>query len=300
MNAHMAPWRRWVEFHLLEKPLAWIAPLALVMVGLSLYPFFYSIYLSVHEFNSFRRELVFVGFDNWMRMFTDAKAIRAFSVTMIYFSVCLVAELVLGLALALLLDGASRMYGFLRSLMLLPLVIPPAVVGMMFLLMENSQFGIISWLLTEMGLISPDEPLLVSSTTALIGVMIADIWQWTPFITLIMLAGLRSLPREPFEAAVLDGAKFSHMLFSLALPMMSRVIAVATLVRGIDLFRTFDYVFVMTSGGPGIATQTLSYYTWKQSFAFIKWGYGATLSLFAVIFLIILAQLLIKAARIRW
>ena len=117
---------------------------------------------------------------------------------------------------------------------------------------------------------------------------------------LIFLAGLRALPQEPFEAAVLERAKFRHLLFHLILPMLRPVLAVAVLIRGFDLFRTFDYVFAMTSGGPGVATMTLSFYTWKQSLAFIKWGYAATLSLFSIIVLIIAADLFVKAAKIRW
>lgn len=291
---------RWVEYRLLERPAVWVLPLTLMLGVFALYPFFYSIYLSAHEFNSFRRSFVFVGWDNWIKLFSDAQAIKSFLVTVVYMFVCLFVELLLGLVVALLLDADGRSYGFLRSLMLLPLVIPPAVTGMIFLLMEDSQFGILSWALVESGLLEFGKPLLSTPSTALAAVMLADIWQWTPFMALIMLAGLRSLPRDPFDAAVLEGARFRHLLFMLALPMMRRVIAVAVLVRGIDLFRVFDYVFVMTSGGPGIATQTLSYYTWKQSFAFIKWGYGATLSLFSVIFLVVLAHLFIRAAKIRW
>ena len=283
-----------------DRPWVWLGPLTLVLGVFALYPFVYNIWLSLHEFNSFKREFVYVGLENWETMFDDARFWRAFGVNMTYTVVCLVVQLVLGLGIAMLLDSDTRGYGFLRSVFTLPLVIPPAVVGMMFLLMEDSQFGVISHGLAAIGLLNPERPLLSSSETALVAVMLADIWQWTPFMTLIMLAGLRALPSEPYEAAVIDGAGFFQIFWRLTLPMMRQVMAVAILIRGIDLFRTFDYVFVMTSGGPGVATQTLSYYTWKQSFAFVKWGYGATLSLFALIFLIVLANVFIKAAKIRW
>jgi len=283
-----------------ERPWVWLAPLVAVLAVFTLFPFFYNIYLSFHEFNSFRRTLVFVGFDNWKGMFEDAKMWRAFSVTLIYMTVCLSVQFVLGLGLALLINADGRGYHLIRSLLLLPLVVPPAVAGMMFLLMEDSQFGVLSWMLQSLNLIAPGAPLLTSSKTALVGVMLADIWQWTPFMVLIMLAGLHALPKEPFEAALVDGARFRHMLFHLMLPMLRPIIAVALLIRGIDLFRVFDYVFVMTSGGPGIATQTLSFYTWKQSFSFVKWGYAATLSLFSLVFLIVVAHAFIRAAKVRW
>ena len=284
----------------LDRPWLWLAPLVAVLAVFTLFPFFYNIYLSFHEFNSFRRSFTFVGLNNWKSLFEDPQMWRAFGVTTIYLTVCLAVQFILGLGIALLINTDDRGYHLIRSLLLLPLVVPPAVVGMMFLLMEDSQFGVLSWILQLLGLIAVGEPLLTSSKTALLGVMLADIWQWTPFMVLIMLAGLHALPKEPFEAAVVDGARFRHILFHLTLPMLRPIIAVALLIRGIDLFRVFDYVFVMTSGGPGIATQTLSFYTWKQSFSFVKWGYAATLSLFALVFLIVVANIFIRAAKVRW
>lgn len=289
-----------VQKEFFDRPWPWLAPLVVVLAVFTLFPFFYNIYLSFHEFHSFRRTLVFQGFDNWEKLLNDGRMWRSFGVTLFYTAVCLVIQLALGFGVALLIDAPGRAFGVIRSLLLLPLVIPPAVAGMMFLLMEDSQFGVLSWALQRVGLLSAETPLLGRPGTALAGVMLADIWQWTPFMTLIILAGLRALPREPFEAAALDGARLRHVLLHLTLPMMRRVVAVAVLIRGIDLFRVFDYVFVMTSGGPGTATQTLSYYTWKQSFAFVKWGYGATLSLFAMVFLIVAANIFIKAAKVRW
>ena len=283
-----------------DRPWPWLAPLVVILAVFTLFPFFYNIYLSFHEFHSFRRTLVFQGTGNWEKLAGDGRMWRSFGVTLVYTTVCLVVQLVLGFAIALLIDAPGRAFGVVRSLLLLPLVIPPAVVGMMFLLMEDSQFGILSRALLKLGALPPETPILGNSATALAGVMLADIWQWTPFMTLIILAGLRALPPEPFEAAMIDGARFRHVLLNLTLPMTRKVVAVAVLIRGIDLFRVFDYVFVMTSGGPGTATQTLSYYTWKQSFAFVKWGYGATLSLFAMVFLIVVAHAFIRAAKVRW
>lgn len=283
-----------------DRPWPWLMPLVIVLATFTIFPFIANIYLSAHEYNTFRRTLLFTGFNNWLKLFADPLMWRAFTVNIIYLGGCLFVQFVLGLGIAILINVDSRSYSIIRSLLLLPLVIPPAVVGMIFLLMEDSQFGILSYGLELIGLVSKEEPLLTSPVTALIAVMLADIWQWTPFMVLIMLAGLHALPKEPFEAAVLDGARFRHTFFHLTLPMLRPIIAVALLIRGIDLFRTFDYVFVMTSGGPGVATQTLSYYTWKQSFAFIKWGYAATLSLFAMIFLIVIANVFIRAAKVRW
>jgi multiple sugar transport system permease protein len=120
-------------------------------------------------------------------------------------------------------------------------------------------------------------------------------------MVLIFLAGLRALPREPFEAAAIDGASRVQIFWRITLPMLSKVMAVAILVRGIDLFRfSFAYIYTMTSGGPGTVTETIIYYAWKQTFTFIKWGYGATLSLLTLIALILICNLFIYFARVRW
>jgi multiple sugar transport system permease protein len=183
--------------------------------------------------------------------------------------------------------------------MTLPLVVPPAVTGMMFLLMLDGSFGVISQNLYLLGLLSPQNPILANAGTAFAGVLLADIWQWTPFMVLIMLAGLRALPKEPYEAAAIDGANAFQVFFRLTLPMLSKVIAVAVLIRGVDLFRIFDYVYVMTSGGPGIATETMSAYA-GRIFMTGNFPYAATLSLLTMIIIVVVANVFIKLFRVRF
>ena len=172
-----------------------------------------------------------------------------------------------------------RGYGILRALMTLPLVVPPAVTGLMFLLLEDNQYGVLSYYLGAFGIIDPNKPILGTTALALPGVMLTDIWQWTPFMVLIFHAALSALPREPFEAAAIDGAGAIAAFRHLTLPMLGRVIALAVLLRGIDLFRIYDYIYVMTSGGPGgTATETISYYAGKI-FGLANFPYSATLSI---------------------
>jgi multiple sugar transport system permease protein len=129
--------------------------------------------------------------------------------------------------------------------------------------------------------------------------MLADIWQWTPFMVLIFLAGLRALPKEPYEAAAIDGASAVQMFFRLTLPMLGKVIAVALLIRGIDLFRVYDYVYVMTGGGPGTTTEALSFYA-GRIFTVGNFPYAATLSLIILAMLIVVANLFIRVFRVRF
>jgi multiple sugar transport system permease protein len=283
-----------------DGPTPWLFPLIAFLLVFTIYPLVYNIWLSFHEYAPFRRRLEYVGWANWAQLWEDARFWGSLSVTATYFIVVLAVEVVLGMAIALLLDSDERGFGVMRSLLTLTLVIPPAITGMMFLLLEDPEFGVITYVLESIGILDGTAPILSTPSTALIGVMIADIWQWTPFMVLIFLAGLRSLPPEPYEAAMLDGASALQIFRRITLPMMSKVIAVAVLVRGIDIFRMFDYIFVMTSGGPGTATYVLPLYAWQQTFSFIKWGYGATISLVLLAMILIIANLFIKLAKVRW
>ena len=283
-----------------DRPLVWMLPLVAMLVAFTIIPLIYNIWLSFHEYAPFRRRLEYVGFENWRMLFSDSRMWEALGTTMFYFTVVLLVELVLGMAIALLLDAEEFGFGFLRSILTLTLVVPPAIVGMMYLLIEDAEFGVLTYVLEIFGILDKTTPILATASLALWGVMLADIWQWTPFMVLIFLAGLRSLPSEPYEAAMLDGASAFMTFRRITLPLLSKVIAVATLIRGIDIFRMFDYVFVMTSGGPGTATYTLSLYSWQQTFSFIKWGYGATLSLFTLVIILVIANLFIALAKVRW
>ncbi|AVC46887.1 binding-protein-dependent transport system inner membrane component family protein (plasmid) [Rhizobium leguminosarum bv. viciae] len=266
----------------------------------TIYPLIYNVWLSFHEFVPTKRALKFVGMANWVQLWNDTRFWSALGVTFLYFIVALVFEIILGMAIAMLLDAELPGFSVLRATLSMTLVIPPAIAGMMFLLMEDPQFGVLPYLLNTMGLLDKSTPILATSSLALAGVLVAEIWQWTPFMVLIFMAGLRSLPAEPYEAAMIDGASSFQMFRRLTLPMMSKVIAVAVLLRGIDLFRVFDYVFVMTSGGPGTATYTVSLYAWQQTFSFLKWGYGATLSLVSLAMVMIMANVFIKVFKVRW
>lgn len=282
-----------------EHPFPWLAPLTAMLAVFGIFPLIYALVLSFEQRNRIKRVNEFVGLKNWSQMLHDDRVWNALSVTVTYALIALVIELALGLAIALLLDQDRRGYGLLRALMTLPLVVPPAVTGMMFLLLEDGSFGWLSQNLYMTGLLSPEKPILATGSTALAGVLIADIWQWTPFMILIMMAGLRSLPREPYEAAAIDGANAFQVFRRLTLPMLSRVMAVAVLIRGVDLFRVFDYVYVMTSGGPGVATESLSAYA-GRIFMTGNFPYAATLSLLTMMVVIVVANLFVTIFKVRF
>ena len=282
-----------------DHPLPWLAPMVAMLLAFGIYPLLYSVWLSLHERNRLTRQDVFVGGKQWAAAFADDRMWHALSVTCTYTVIALVLQVILGMLLALLLDSDRRGYAVLRAMMTLPLVVPPAVTGMMFLLMQDGQFGVLNYYGVQIGLIDPARPILGSTDTALAGLMLADIWQWTPFMVLIFLAGLRALPKEPFEAAAIDGASALQQFRHLTLPMLGRVIAIAVLIRGIDLFRVYDYVYIMTGGGPGTTTETLSFYSGRV-FGVANFPYAATLSLITLIVLNLVAMAFVRLARVRF
>lgn len=308
------PWLpRWLTS---EHPIPWLFPAAALMIVLGIYPLLYAIWLSVNRVPPGRRQMVFDPLFNWGKLFADPNMVTALINTFVYTFVALLLQLVLGLAIALLLDSERRGYALLRALMTLPLVMPPAVTAMMFLLMLNGSFGVLAHGLHAIGVLDPTQPPILANGSApfavtilgetvkilplaMMGVILADVWQWTPFMVLIMLAGLRSLPKEPFEAAAIDGANAWQMFVRLTLPMMSKVIAIAVLIRGIDLFRMVDYIHVMTARGPGTATLTLPTYATQEAFTKGVFNYASTIALVTLFLIIVTSTLFMKVFRVK-
>jgi multiple sugar transport system permease protein len=291
------PWLpRWLTS---EHPFPWLFPATALMVVFGLYPLYKAVETSLYKKNAATRKLVFDPDFNWTKVFFDDRVWNALFNTLLYTGVALFFQLVLGMLIALLLDSDRKGYGLMRAMMTLPLVIPPSVTAMMFLLMLNGSFGVIARGLVAIGFIPQGFPILGDSSTAMAGVLLAEIWQWTPFMVLIMLAGLRSLPKEPFEAAAIDGATPVQAFFKLTLPMMSKVIAIAVLIRGIDLMRAFDYVKVMTDSGPGTATETMTSYAGRIYFGNADFPYASTISLLTLILVIVTSTLFMRIFKVK-
>jgi multiple sugar transport system permease protein len=294
--------KRWFvlpRFLTADHPFPWIFP-SMALIGVfGIYPLYEAVVTSLYRKNMATRKMVFDPLYNWSKVFFDQRVWDALYNTFVYTGVALTIQLVLGMLIALLLDSDRKGYGLLRAIMTLPLVIPPAVTAMMFLLMLNGSFGVISRGLIAMGLLPYNYSILGNASTAMAGVILAEVWQWTPFMVLIMLAGLRSLPKEPFEAAAIDGATPVQAFFKLTLPMMSKVIAIAVLIRGIDLMRAFDYIKVMTDSGPGTATETLTSYAGRVYFGSADFPYASTVALITLVLVIITSTLFMRIFKVR-
>ncbi len=283
-----------------DSPWIWLAPVMLLLIVYTVYPLVFNVANSFREFDPDIHDFVWVGWSNWQALFRDTRALNALTVTFLFATFALAIELVLGMIIALVFDWQIYLKGLWQTLIVLPMVVPPTVTGLMFRLYEHSNFGVISWILYGLGILHLAEPLLGGTgKNALAGVMIPDIWQWTPFVALILLAGLKGLPEEPLEAAEVDGASAWQKFWYVKLPMLRGVLAVVILFRIIDLFRLFDYVYVMTSGGPGQRTETLSYYAY-QNYIFIHWGYAAVLGVAIVVLVTIVTNIYMRLAKVRF
>ena len=249
-----------------------IAPTLAVLLALSIYPLIYSIKIS------FQSQTGAPTLQNFTRLVTDQFFVSALAHTFIYAAIALTVEFLIGLALAVLLNGQMRGRGAFRSLLLVPMMLPAVVVGVVWRLMLNSNFGAVNGTLKELGMNTEALTWTASPKLAMASVIIADVWQWTPFMFLILLAGLQAIPQEPYEAALVDGSSAWQTFRHVTLPLLKPAILIALLLRSMDLLRVFDHIFIITEGGPGFATETLSLYIYRTAFRFSNFGYAAAMS----------------------
>ncbi len=284
-----------------ENPWLWLTPALAFLLFYSIFPLFYNLYLSFNEWQTRKKIFVFQGFDNWTKLLADERAVNSLKITFTYTVIALVIELLLGLTIALLLDARPWGANIMQTLIILPMVTAPSIAGMLFRLLEHSEYGVISWVLYGAGIIPKTEPLLGGTgVNALAGLLVVDIWQWTPFFVLILLAGLKGLPQEIMEASQVDGAGWWNRLARIKIPLLRGVLTIAILFRLVDLYKVFDYVLVMTAGGPGQKTETISFYGYVQTFQQLKWGYGAALGIAIMLLAWLTAFIYQKIFRIKW
>ena len=224
-------------------------PALLMCIGI-LIPFLTAVYYSMLRYRLNLPQMKgFVWFQNYLNFFYDPKFWNTLKISLVYAGVTVVVELLLGLAIAMLLQKRSRLNNFISILLLLPLMTAPALAALMWKLMTNPNFGILSYLVSLLGVTNMkwgSDP-----STALFTVVLVDVWVYTPFIMILLLAGLRSLPPAPFEAAALDGVPRTFVFFRITLPMLMPYILTATLFRLLDSIQQFDIIYAMTQGGPG-------------------------------------------------
>jgi multiple sugar transport system permease protein len=268
-----------------------LAPSLVLLLGVSVIPLLYSVRISLLSFR-FGNPYRFVGLNNYIHLFRDLGFWHSLGITAIFTVVAVAIEFVLGLSLALLVAGNLHFKGLFRTAFMLPMVVTPVIVGITFRFIFTSDLGIVSYL-TRM-IFGKQFNFLSTPELALPAVIVVNVWEWTSFMFLVLLAGLHSLPTEPFEAARVDGASPWQIFRDFTLPLLKPVILIALLIRTMDAFTTFDSIFILTAGGPGTSTETVSLYVYNTAFQFLQLGYAAAMVLVILILLVLVSRLFIR------
>lgn len=266
-------------------PYKWkmMLPLLLILVLILAYPLLYSIWISFRNVEILKADQNdFVGLAQFIKAIQQPLYWTAVKNTFTFLFVAVSLEFVLGFSLALALKKQKRFANFTRAILLTPIFVTPVAVGLMFRFLLNNQLGLIPILLEKIG-IQID---YFGTQTALFTIALIDVWQWTPFVMLMLLAGLESLPKEPYEAAQVEGANSWQIFTKITVPLLKPVILIALLIRSLDALRVFEYVYVITAGGPGTATETLQYYVYKVGFGYYRLSEAAASAWIIVLIII--------------
>ena len=274
-----------------------LLPALLYLMLLAIFPLIWTLALSFTKWHANTMpKPQFVGFSNFKYfLFEDPRFWDDLGFTAMYVGIAVSVELGLGLFMANLLSQSFRGKNFFRVIFLIPMACPPIAVAFLWRMMLHPDIGVINSALQAVGL----NPVkwTTSASVAPFTIIMVDIWEWTPFMFLALLAALQSLPTELYQAAAVDGASSWQMFHKLTLPLITPVIVTISLIRGIDAFKLFELVFGITGGGPGGSTESLSFYVYQIGMKWFKLGRGSAISWLFVIVLIILALLLISRFR---
>lgn len=250
-----------------------ILPALVILIGFELIPVASAVWASLHRTRLYETASPFIGLANYKRLFTSSHFYTVTILnTFLFTFVGLGIETFLGVSIAVLLNRRFRGENVVRTILLFPLMISPAISGLMFSWLFNSQFGIIDVVLSALGL--PPIMWLSGRWTAMLVVIISDVWIWTPWVTILILASLQIQPQDPVEAARLDGANALQVFSHVTLPYLSPVLVITLLIRTFDLFRQFDQVWAITAGGPARSTELFSIFAYKEFFEYTRYGRG--------------------------
>lgn len=274
---------------------AFLVPLIVFLALMSVVPTIFALVTSLTDYKVGSDAPVhFVGLANYTRVITNPEMVSTFGRTFLVVVIALPFELVVGYLIAKVFYRVRgmRANSFIRTIYLLPVMLPEIVVGLLFGYIMNTRVGVLGFLLTAAGLPAPDW--LGDPRIAILSIMLIVVWQWTPLATVILYGGLLGIPGDVREAASLDGAGRIRTVFSLEVPMMRKVIGLIALLAGVQLIGTFATVLVTTQGGPGTTTTVLSYEIYRQAFVFFNTGYGSAISIITLIVVIFLSQILVR------
>jgi len=273
-----------------------LIPAALLLVALTAYPILSGIWYSLTDYHLAEPESGrFVGLANFVALAQSDHFWIVLRNTLVFVIGAVSMQFIVGFALALLLNQGVRGQGLFRTLLILPLAMTPVIVGLVWYLLYNPTSGLINTVLRWVGIAGPSW--LGRPRLAMFSLIFADGWHWTPFVMLLMLAGLQGIPTQLYEAARIDGANPFQSFWNVTLPLVVPIAGVVLLFRTMDAFKIFDKVFVLTGGGPGTATETIVYHAYRLGFSFFEISYASAISLVAFVVVLLGAVLIIRTTQ---
>lgn len=279
------------------EPFVFLAPPVAFLFLITIYPLGYSVWVSLHRYNLFKiGSWTWVGLENYAFFLTNTEFQGALWRTLLFTFVAVAIEFVLGFAIANLMNVEMRGIAFLRTVFTTPVLLSPVIVGLIWRYMYEPEYGIINYLGRVIGVKLPNW--LADTTWSLWAVVATDVWQWTPFVFLVMLAGLHAIPTDLREAAALDGATGWQFTLQVAVPLLRPLILIVVLLRTIDTLKMFDLIYTMTAGGPGNATVTAAFMNYLRAFRFFEMGESAALAFLLLIVINVFVVLFIRSFRV--
>jgi multiple sugar transport system permease protein len=279
----------------ISLPYLLVAPSIIVLLSLVIYPMGFALVNSFYFWNlqTSPVPLMYIGTDNYRMVFQTTPFVEALKNTVVLSVLGTFAQFWLGMGIALLLNSHLRGMSFTRAILIMPTTVAPIVVGFLFRYMFAPEGGIVQWLLRGLGVPLPAEGILGNSGTALFSIAMADTWEWTPFFAIVLYAGLLSVPEEIIDAARVDGAGRWSMFWSITLPIVRPVSVFLVMIRFMQLFNSFDLVYVLTRGGPGTASRTLSYNLYQEGLVNYNIGLTAAMTWLIVIIVTVIINVYI-------
>ncbi|MBC7800145.1 MAG: sugar ABC transporter permease [Gemmatimonadaceae bacterium] len=267
-----------------------ILPAGIVVFSVILFPWMFTLYMSVHDWH-IGGTRTFAGLNNYSRMLTDERFGWAVVRTLYFTALSVVLPLVLGVLAAVVFHRNFPGRGIFRTLFIMPMMATPVAIALVWTMMFHPQLGVLNYLLTSVGL--PPSTWVYETSTVIPTLVMVETWQWTPLVMLIVLGGLASLPTDPYEAAMLDGASGLQVFWHVTLPLVWPFIIVAAVIRAIDALKAFDTIFVISNGGPGTASETLNILLYLQAFSFYDIGYASAVVVVFFVLMLAITMLLL-------
>jgi multiple sugar transport system permease protein len=266
-------------------------PAALVVAAVIVFPWLFTLFMSVHDWKV-SGNVYYVGFSNYVHLIQDSRFLWAVARTLYFTSAAVILPILIGMWAAVCFARKFWLRGAARTLFILPMMATPVAIALVWTMMFHPQLGVLNYLLSLVGL--PPSSWVYSANTVIPTLVMVETWQWTPLVMLIVLGGISSLPIDPYEAAVIDGATAWQMFRYITLPLVWPFIVVAGVMRIIDALKAFDTIFVITNGGPGTASETINMLLYQTAFGYYNLGYASSMVVVFFVLIMLLSLILLR------